>query len=49
MTFEEEKLSEAMKALKETEKKCEKTEGFADEHKKKSKKKTEVNLQFCPW
>ena len=38
MTFEDEKLSQAMKALQETEKRCENTQGFMKSIKKKLKK-----------
>ncbi len=44
MTFEEDKLSEAMKALQETEKRCESDNGFMKSLRKRlrRKKKSEV-------
>ena len=42
MTFEEDKLSQAMKALQETEKKCEASDGFVTSQNAK-KKDAQVN------
>ena len=42
MTFEEEKQAEAMKALQETEKRCESNDGFLKVMKRKIKKKSKV-------
>ena len=42
MTFEEEKQAEAMRALHETEKRCESNDGFIKVMKRKMKKKSEV-------
>ena len=51
MTFEDDKLSEAMKALHETEKVCETSNGFMKSVKRKfkKKKKSEVktSILFC--
>ena len=41
MSFEEEKLAEAMKALQETEKRCKAKDGFSKNGEKKKKKSEE--------